>query len=268
MQDRLVPLMLTESRRTLQVKILPVGQEFASPSGQEFACKLLPRNLLSIPPHSSHKIQPLDEVFFKPLKDYLSQMSDNWLLNHPGRIITNYQIAEIVSQAYERTATIGKGIKGFELCEIFPVNRNVFSDDDFLPSSVTDQPMPVDLRESTSQCDIPPTATNIIASTSDDIVGLTEQMSTEQNVADVTDQAESSFSRPNGRELIDAVITPVRERTVKKWTSPADMIPLPKRQEAQKRKSNKQKSEMLTSSPFKDKLIAAEEKKSMQKRND
>ncbi|KAG8231400.1 hypothetical protein J437_LFUL011337 [Ladona fulva] len=183
-------------------------------------------------------------------------MSDNWLLNHPGR-------------AYERTATMGKGTKGFELCGIFPVNRNVFSDDDFFPSSVTDQPMPVDnASQSTSQCDIPPTATNIISSTSDDIVGLTEQNSTEQNVVDVTDQAESSFSRPNGRELIDAVITPVRERTVKKWTSSADVIPLPKRQEAQKRKINKQKSEILTSSPFKDKLIAAEEKKGMQKRND
>ncbi|KAG8238048.1 hypothetical protein J437_LFUL013214 [Ladona fulva] len=242
---------------------MPVGQEFASPSGQEFTCKLLTRNLLSIPPHSSHKVQPLDKVFFKPLKDYLSQMSDNWLLNHHGRVITNYQIAEIFGQAYERTATMGKGIKGFELCGIFPVNRNVFSDSDFLPSSVTDQPMP-----STSQCDIPPTASNMIASTSDDIVGLTAQKSTEQNVADVTDQAESSFSRPNGRELIDAVITPVRERTVKTWTSPADVIPLPKRQEAQKRKINKQKSEILTSSLFKDKLIAAEEKKGMQKRND
>ncbi|KAG8224598.1 hypothetical protein J437_LFUL009440 [Ladona fulva] len=205
-QDRLVQLMLTESRSSLQVKILPVGQEFASPSGQEFACKLLTRNLLSIPPHSSHKMQPLDKVFFKLLKDYLSQMSDNWLLNHPGRVMTNYQIAEIFGQAHERTATMGKGIKGFELCGIFPVKRNVFSDDDFLPSSVTDQPMPVHHRA-------------------------------------------------------HLMITPVRERNVKKWTSPADVIPLPKRQEAQKRKINKQKSEILTSSPFKDKLIAAEEKK-------
>ncbi|KAG8240144.1 hypothetical protein J437_LFUL017575 [Ladona fulva] len=100
-------------------------------------------------------MQPLDKVFFKPLKDYLSQMSDNCLLNHPG--ITNYQISEIFGQAYERTATMGKGIKGFELCGIFPVNRNVFSDDDFLPSPVTDQPMPVDnASQSTSQCDILP----------------------------------------------------------------------------------------------------------------
>ncbi|KAG8239347.1 hypothetical protein J437_LFUL018395 [Ladona fulva] len=116
-------------------------------------------------------MQPLDKVFFKPLKDYLSQMSDNWLLNYPGRFSNR------------------------------PTNACV--------------------SQSTSQCDIPPTDTNIIASTSDDIVGLIEQMSTEQNVADVTDQLESSFNRPkrnekNGKELINAVITPVRERTVKK----------------------------------------------------
>ncbi|KAG8256501.1 hypothetical protein J6590_067331 [Homalodisca vitripennis] len=68
----------------------------------------------------------------------------NWLLNHRGRVITSYQIADIFGKAYERNATLGKGIKGFEVCGIFPVNRNVFSDDDFLPSSVTDQTIPVD----------------------------------------------------------------------------------------------------------------------------
>ncbi|KAG8238805.1 hypothetical protein J437_LFUL010519 [Ladona fulva] len=72
--------------------------------------------------------------------------AENWLLNHPGRIIINYQIADFFGQAYKRTATMGMGIKGFELCGIFSVNRNVFSDDDFLSSSITDQPMPVHHR--------------------------------------------------------------------------------------------------------------------------
>ncbi|KAG8224798.1 hypothetical protein J437_LFUL002243 [Ladona fulva] len=223
-------MMLTESRSSLQVKILPVGQEFASPS---FGARVRMRTLgPKLTFHTSTQ---------QPQKAALRQVKCLTIVNHPGRVMTNYQIAEIFGQAHERTATMGKGIKGFELCGIFPVNRNVFSDDDFLPSSVTDQPMPVHHRAHLNET-----------------VGLTEQKSTEKNVADVTDQAESSFSRPNGRELIDAVITPVKERTVKKWTSPADVIPLPKRQEAQKWKSNKQKSDILTRSPFNDKLIAAE----------
>lgn len=204
-------------------------------------CRQHSIHLLSIPPHCSHKIQPLDKIFFKPLKDYLSEMSDNWLLNHPGRVITSYQIAEIFGKAYEKTATMGKGIKGFEVCGIFPVNRNVFSDDDFLPSSVTDQPLPVD--------------------NSDEDLGLQVQIPTEHNAADVTDQAESTFDEPDRGEINEEVTTPVRENMVKQRTSPADVLPLPKRTEAQKRKSKKQKSEVLTSSPFKDQLIAADQKK-------
>lgn len=117
--------------------------------------------------------------------------------------------------------------------------------------------------QSTSQCDNPLTATNIIASTSDEIVGITEQMETDQSVEDVTspEVGLSSVSSANVGEPIEAVVTPVTNCTVKKWSSPADVIPLPKRQEAQKRKSKKQKSEIFTSSPFKDQLIATEEKK-------
>lgn len=43
---------------------------------------------------------------------------------------------------------------------LFPIIQNVFSEDDFLPSSVTDQPIPANnTSQSTSQCDNLPTVT-------------------------------------------------------------------------------------------------------------
>lgn len=105
-------------------------------------CRQHSIHLLSIPPHSSHKMQPLDKCFFKPLKEFFAQMCDKWLLNNPGRVITQYQIAELFGEAYEKAATMGKGINGFKCCGIYPVNRNMFSEEDFLPSSVTDQSVP------------------------------------------------------------------------------------------------------------------------------
>lgn len=73
----------------------------------------------------------------------------------------------------------------------------------------------------------------LISSTSDEIV--TESVSTEQNVADVTYKAGSSFS--NGEEFTSSIITTVRDRSVENWTSPADVIPLLKLQEAQKERA-------------------------------
>lgn len=95
--------------------------------------------------------------------------------------------------------------------------------------------------QSTSQRDNPLTATNIIASTSDEIVGITEQI--EQSVEDVISPEVdiSSISRANGGELIEVVATPVANHTVKKWTSPADVILLPKRHKTQEIKIKNRK---------------------------
>ena len=98
-------------------------------------------HLLSIPPHSSHKLQPLDKCFFKPLKDYYATNCDQWMVNNPGKVLGQFQVAELFGQAYMRCATVEKGVSGFRTCGIIPVNRFVFSDADFLPADVTDQPM-------------------------------------------------------------------------------------------------------------------------------
>ncbi|CAH2062580.1 unnamed protein product, partial [Iphiclides podalirius] len=38
-----------------------------------------------LPRHTSHKTQPLDRVFFKPLKIYYNQVTDSWQSSHPGQ---------------------------------------------------------------------------------------------------------------------------------------------------------------------------------------
>ncbi|CAH2064596.1 unnamed protein product, partial [Iphiclides podalirius] len=39
-----------------------------------------------LPPHTSYKTQPLDRVFFKPLKTYYSQVTDSWQSSPPGQV--------------------------------------------------------------------------------------------------------------------------------------------------------------------------------------
>jgi len=96
--------------------------------------------MLTLPPHSSHMIQPLDVTFFGPFKTYYSQACDNWMVSHPGRPITECQTGLLVKQAYERAATVGIAVKGFAETGIWPYNPSVFNATHFAPHSpVTDR---------------------------------------------------------------------------------------------------------------------------------
>lgn len=41
--------------------------------------------ILTLPPHCSHKLQPLDVGVFGPFKNYYSSEADKWLRLHPGK---------------------------------------------------------------------------------------------------------------------------------------------------------------------------------------
>ena len=49
--------------------------------------------LLTFSPHCTHRLQPLDVSVFGPFKQKLSVSQNDWLLNHPERIITIYDLA-------------------------------------------------------------------------------------------------------------------------------------------------------------------------------
>lgn len=91
--------------------------------------------MLSIPPHTSHRIQPLDLTFFSSLKKAYDVECDNYLKSKPYEKIDISDVNSLFTQAYIRVANPSKGIRGFEKSGIFPINRNVFSEDDFYKSA-------------------------------------------------------------------------------------------------------------------------------------
>lgn len=90
--------------------------------------------MVTLPPHTSHKLQPLDVAFFKPLQTYYVQEQEKWLRTNPEMRITQFQIAGLFNQAYLRAAVAGTASKGFERAGIWPCNRHVFDDADFAAS--------------------------------------------------------------------------------------------------------------------------------------
>ena len=64
--------------------------------------------ILSIPPSTSHRLQPLDRTFFGPLLTYCNQEIEKWLLNHSGRRVSHFDVVGILNKAYLQSADVKK----------------------------------------------------------------------------------------------------------------------------------------------------------------
>ena len=98
--------------------------------------------LVSLPSHCTHRLQPLDISFLKSLNTYYDSGIQSWLRQHPGRVVTEFQIAELFKAAYGRAATVQNGTSGFRKAGIYPFNKDLFTDEDFLCSQMTERPLP------------------------------------------------------------------------------------------------------------------------------
>ena len=99
-------------------------------------------HLITLPPHCTHKMQPLDCCYFRALKAAYNRSADSWMVANPGKRITVYDVAGLFKDAYLKTATQEKAIKGFQMCGLFPYNPNIFSDEDFCAADVTNEADP------------------------------------------------------------------------------------------------------------------------------
>ncbi|KAJ8936826.1 hypothetical protein NQ318_015293 [Aromia moschata] len=103
--------------------------------------------LLSFPPHTSHKLHPLDRSVYEPFKCYFNSCMDSWMKTHPGQTMTIYDIPGIVAEAFSRATRSVNVIAGFKVSGILPYNRLVFEDDEFASSTVTGRQLPEHLQE-------------------------------------------------------------------------------------------------------------------------
>lgn len=108
-------------------------------------CKEHHISVVTLPPHCSHKMQPLDKSVYGPFKSFYNRAMNDWM-NSPGnagRPVSIYEVAELAGVAYELAFTMKNITSGFRSTGIVPFNSNIFQDSDFLAASVTDRPQPL-----------------------------------------------------------------------------------------------------------------------------
>ena len=62
--------------------------------------------MLTIPPHTSHYLQPLDQTYYGPFKTAFGVAMGGWMRFHPGCIVTIYDVPSPVAKAQLHSLTI------------------------------------------------------------------------------------------------------------------------------------------------------------------
>lgn len=129
--------------------------------------------ILTLHPHTTARMQPLDVGLNGPFKSFYNGAIDSWLLRNPGKPLSIYNVAECVGIAYLRAMTPTNITQAFKKCGIFPFDDQIFTDIDFLPSEVTNRPAPnvIDVEDnsgSNGRCGSPSILTPAIYSDDDE----------------------------------------------------------------------------------------------------
>jgi hypothetical protein len=91
--------------------------------------------IISLPPHSTHKLQPFDKTFMGPLKAYYSEGIRTWLRIN-NRAVTQFDLAELLGNALLKCQTRKLAVNGFRVTGICPPNKHVFTDADFIAAEI------------------------------------------------------------------------------------------------------------------------------------
>ena len=94
-------------------------------------CRLNGVTMISLPLHCSHRMWPLDVTCYSTLKGVFNWECNLYLKSCRLLRITPYDLAGLFNSAYSKVATMSVAVSGFKATGIYPINLNVFSDDNF-----------------------------------------------------------------------------------------------------------------------------------------
>ncbi|KAK9703614.1 hypothetical protein QE152_g29244 [Popillia japonica] len=185
--------------------------------------------LLTFPPHTSHRLQPLtshrlqplDVAVYSPFKSRYAVALNDWIISNPGKAATIHDLAMI---------------KNGHTTGIWPLNKLIFSDNDYDCAFVTDQSEVTELQ---TEKRTPP----------DNIENQTPniRLATMSNETPSTSKG-MLLDTPTNSPSVNCIAPP--------HVTPEDIRPLPKapirKQSVLKRKAIR--SRVLTESPEKNKI--------------
>lgn len=214
--------------------------------------------LLSLPPHCTHKVQPLDRSFMGPLKSYYSEEVRIWLREN-NKPLTAYDIVELFGKAYRKCQTGEIAANGFKIGGIYPFNRHAFSEADYLAAEQEEQ-LQNDTVQQLNQSDV------ISADEAESSVNEGDLKSCIEAEPNVEQSAQQGIPGPSSESVPTELEVQQLACGSGLFVTPSDILPVPlpkKRNSNRGRKATK--STIISSSPYKRELEEAAKKKSPNK---
>ena len=103
--------------------------------------------LLTIPPHCSHKLQPLDISVFKPINTYYAKLCNDWPKNHGMDKILMRHLVGLLARALDCALTPANIKAGFRASGICPFDSTIFTEADFIQAEISGEIQAVVLAE-------------------------------------------------------------------------------------------------------------------------
>jgi len=128
------------SNEVKSLLILDNHESHMSIEGLDY-CKAHGIVVLTLPPHTSHKLQPLDRSVFKSIKALYFKACSDWMKSteNAGKTITIHDIPQLSCEAIKKGASIANIEGGFRASGIYPLNEDVFETEEFCSASFTDR---------------------------------------------------------------------------------------------------------------------------------
>ena len=95
--------------------------------------------IVTLPPHTTAKLQPLDVSIFGPFKAYLRVIQEDFKLTNPNVAITEHMLPEMACNAWIKACTPANVLSGFSATGLWPINRNIFPDEAFAGAEVSER---------------------------------------------------------------------------------------------------------------------------------
>ena len=91
--------------------------------------------MISLPPHTTHKLQPLDRDVMKPFKLAYNEACSTWLRKYSPLKISLKDVAGLVNIAFSTICRMELARSAFKCTGLHPLNKNIFTDLYFIGSA-------------------------------------------------------------------------------------------------------------------------------------